>query len=433
MNARALALAAVCLGALTLACPSEPEQPAPKQADPPAKRAEAEAGAGDAEADEAESAESDTGDALSGDAAHVIPFADRTSMGYLLLLPQSRERPELPSRAFLQGLVQQRFPKRRRDGELDLLITLIETEPHATDFGTLDIDSLAQETGESGGSPAAAGEERDRVFDLIGLHLELVHLGVGEDTTIPASVLTDPVLTRALSPEQRDSLAGRSWALLLRADYRNQFGVRGLRLHQTLVRVVAEHFDALIHDPDTLETLDLETFEAKRLRASAGNIADQIAIVPFPDPKREGGLRLSTRGMRRFGCVDLELDGLDADPRQLQLASDLLAGLALVLAKDAEVDPSGFAVEVNEVIEVHGRDLRQSYSQQDYEPPLCTGCPGVAQVHLVERAPEDHDPRGHVVARVVAPRERSDAPTYDHPQWIRETLTAMFGSPPANE
>ena len=28
--------------------------------------------------------------------------------------------------------------------------------------------------------------------------------------------------------------------------------------------------------------------------------------------------------MRRFGCVDLELDGLDADPRRLQRASDLL-------------------------------------------------------------------------------------------------------------
>ena len=24
---------------------------------------------------------------------------------------------------------------------------------------------------------------------------------------------------------------------------------------------------------------------------------------------REGGVRLATRGMRRFGCVDLELDG----------------------------------------------------------------------------------------------------------------------------
>src|SRR5690606_11796239 len=115
----------------------------------------------------------------------------------------------------------------------------------------------------------------------IGLHIEVVHLGVGDAATIPSSALEDPILTRGLTDAQRKSLLGRSWALLLRADYRNRHAVRGLRLHQTLIRVAAERYDALIHDPDTLETMSVETFTERRLRAAAGNIADQIAIVPF--------------------------------------------------------------------------------------------------------------------------------------------------------
>src|SRR5690606_16793222 len=75
-------------------------------------------------------------DALSGEAAHVIPFADRTSMGYLLLLPPGTKQPAPPSREQLQTLVEQAFPDRRRDGEIDLLLTLIATEPHKTDLGS---------------------------------------------------------------------------------------------------------------------------------------------------------------------------------------------------------------------------------------------------------------------------------------------------------
>ena|GEM_PF-1751580 len=376
----------------------------------------------------------DGDDALSGEAAHVIPFADRTSMGYLLLLPASEERPEAPTRAFLAGLVEQSFPDRRHDGEIDLLLTLIATEPHTTDAGTLMAPSLDGEFDSDTGELGDAGElgippidpkrERARIFDLIGLHIEVLRLGVGRDALISSEVYADPVLTRALSQAQRDSLPGRGWALLLRADYRNQHGVRGLRLHQTLVRLVAAHKNALIHDPDTLEIFDVEAFDNRKLRALAGNVADQIAIVPFPDPDRDGGLRLATRGMRRFGVVDLELVGLDPDPEMLQQASDLIAGLALSLVEQAEVDSSGFAVEVPETVEVTRADIENSYAGAR-KLAECTECSAL-RVHLVERPPEAHDPRDHVVARIVAPRLVSDASDYDHPQWVRTSLVRLF-------
>ena len=203
----------------------------------------------------------ETGDPLSGEAAHTIPFADRSSMGYLLLLPAGTKNFEAPSRAYLQTLVEQAFPDRRTAGEFDLLLTLISTSPHETGFdGELMPPSLGFDESGGGGDGggdggnddhsekpkklseaelAAAKAERSRTFDVIGLHIETLHLGIGETTTIPTSALTDPVLTRDLDEEQRKSLLGREWALLLRADYRNQHAVRGLRLHQTLVRVVA--------------------------------------------------------------------------------------------------------------------------------------------------------------------------------------------------
>ncbi len=382
-------------------------------------------------------------DALTGEAAHVIPFADRTSMGYLLLLPPGTKQPEPPTRAELKTLVEQAFPDRRRDGEIDLLLTLIDTEPHATDLSpgsdlqppSLDDPEPADGRKAEIELPSearaleelAAKRERERIFDLIGLHIEVIHLGVGDAATIPSTALQDPVLTRGVSDEQRKSLLGRAYAILLRADYRNQHAVRGLRLHQTLVRVAAERYDALIHDPDTLETMNVETFTERRLRAAAGNIADQIAIVPFRDARDDDRLRLSTRGMRRFGAVDLELDSLPRDPQVLQQASDLLAGLALALVKEGEVEASGFAVEVPELLEVDGELIRQSYSARGSAPPLCERCPGNVEVHLVERPPEDHDPEDHVVARVVAPREQSDAPDYDHPQWVEASLARLFG------
>jgi hypothetical protein len=431
------------LGAV--ACNSE--KPAPTKANPdelpirpdPEQDPVAETGA-TAKPDEAE-----PDSALSGEAAHVIPFADRTSMGYLLLLPPGTKQPEPPTREQLQTLVEQAFPDRRRDGEIDLLLTLIATEPHATDLGfrgelelpSLDGEDGSQPTGESGAAgkvvvdpsevdELAAKRERERIFDLIGLHIEVMHLGIGDAATIPSTALEDPILTRALTDAERKSLLGRSWAILLRADYRNQHAVRGLRLHQTLVRVAAEHYHALIHDPDTLETMNVEAFSERRLRAAAGNIADQVAIVPFVDPHDDSLLRLSTRGMRRFGVVDLELDGLPRDPTALQQASDLIAGLALTLVKAGEVESSGFAVEVPQVIEVDSEAIRQSYAARGYEPALCADCPGTVEVHLVERQAEDHDPEDHVVARIVAPREQSDAPDYDHPHWVIATLARLF-------
>lgn len=444
MKRRAMLLMiAVAIGA----CRSE--QPSPSKVDPntQAKRAEP------AEPEPApQDSQTETGeepdDALSGEAAHVIPFADRTSMGYLLLLPPGSKEPEPPTREQLQVLVEQAFPDRRRDGEIDLLLQLIATEPHSTDLiatGELQpptLDEAGPEPNESGpneesGQPElpahpdeldllAAKRERERIFDLIGLHIEVVHLGIGDAATIPSAAFDDPILTRGLTDEQRKSALGRSWALLLRADYRNQNAVRGLRLHQTLVRVAAEHYDAIIHDPDTLETMNVESFTERRLRAEAGNIADQIAIVPFIDAHDDSLLRLSTRGMRRFGSVDVELDGLPHDETLLQQASDLLAGLALALVKEAEVETSGFAVEVPQVIEVDAELIRQSYSTRERQPTFCEGCPGVVEVHLVERPPEEHDPEGHVVARIVAPRELSDAPDYDHPQWVRSILARLF-------
>ncbi|KIG16034.1 hypothetical protein DB30_04906 [Enhygromyxa salina] len=407
----------------------------------------------------ASASESEPGDPFSGEAAHVIPFADRTSMGYLLLFPPGTDKPEAPTRERLQTLVEQAFPASRGDAELDLLAKLIATAPHTTDLafgGDLELPEFMDDGGDqperpdpqpgepASGDPAAsirdaiinpptdpaaieaaaAKAERQRAFDLIGLHIELVSLGLGEDATIPSSVLRDPVLTRELSEDQRRSLLGRSWALLLRADYRNQHAVRGLRLHQTLVRVAAEHYGALIHDPDTRETLSVEAFIDRRLRAAAGNVADQIAIVPFVDPRDPKHLRLSTRGMRRFGAVDIELDGLAADPKLLQQASDLIAGLALALAKEAEVDASGFAVVVPEELEITCELIYQSYSSRDYRPP----CSGSVVVHLVERAPEDHDPSEHVVAKIVAPRILSDAPDYDHPKWVAGVLAQLLGS-----
>jgi hypothetical protein len=386
--------------------------------------------------------EADTGDsALSGEAAHVIPFADRTSMGYLLLLEPGTKQPKAPTREQLQTLVRQAFPERRRDGDVDLLLELIATEPHATDYvGELDAPEFDGERlpeAEAGKlapiDPAAleqasAKRERERSFDLIGLHIEVVHLGIGDAAAIPSSAFEDPILTRGLSEAERETLLGRSWALLLRADYRNKHAVRGLRLHQTLVRVAAEHYGALVHDPDTLETMNVASFSERRLRAAAGNVADQIAIVPFVDPHDDARLRLSTRGMRRFGAVDIELDGLPRDPVLLQQASDLIAGLALALVKDGEVDTTGFAVEVPQVIVVDGELITQSYATRAEQPKLCADCPGQVEVHLVERAPEDHDPEDHVVARIVAPRELSDAADYDHLQWVRATLARLFGA-----
>lgn len=213
---------------------------------------------------------------------------------------------------------------------------------------------------------------------------------------------------------------------MLRAHYRNRYGIRGLRLLQTLVRIVANERDALIHDPDTGETMGPEAFTRRRLKSTLGNVADQVVVVPFPDPRHEGTVRLTTRGMRRFGSVDLELDGLPRDPAALEAATSLLLGVAYRMARMGEYDREGYAVEVDETIELTHADIAQAYAGQDAPPP-CPDCPGQVTLHLVERPTEPHDPVDHVVARIVAPRSTSDAPGYDHPAWVREALAALLG------
>jgi hypothetical protein len=342
---------------------------------------------------------------------HVVVFSDRTSQGYLLLVDDAHK--QTPTRSDLQFLVRSKLGAEADEPELRLLLELIETEPAPTRV--------------PGPDDPADGRPR-ATRDLLGLHVEVLPLQ-GDNELIPTSLLTDPVLTRELSPEERASLAKRRHALLLRADYRNQYAVRGLRLLQTLVRIAARDRHALVHDPDTGETMNVDAFTRRRLQSSLGNVADQIAVVPFSDPRHgEGFVRLATRGMRRFGSVDLELDGLRRDPELLQRASDLLYGLAYEMVRLGEFDSSGYAVELDEVVTVEHGDIVQAYGTRGSQvPPACSDCAGEVVVHLVERAAEPHDPANHVVTRVVAPREQSDAADYDHPRWVRESVAAIFG------
>ena len=328
-------------------------------------------------------------------------------------------------------MVERTFPGHVDDEEVQLLISLIHTEPHRTDF--LPEGTSVEGTDPGGGTDeAVSARERARRSDLLGLHIEVLGIGAGEGSLIPEVAFDDPVLLRELDPEERLSLRSRRWALLLRADYRNQHAVRGLRLLQTLVRIVAKERKALIFDPDTLETLDEEAFTRRRLQTTFGNVADQVAIVPFPDTRNgQGRVRLSSRGMRRFGAVDIELDGLPADPNELQRATDFMYALALHMIRTGEVDASGLAVELDPTVTVSFADAEQAYAASDHPLRRCSSCPAQAPVHLVERPRQPQDPSGHVVARIVAPRELSDAPGYDHPAWVEKALDEVFGDPDA--
>ncbi len=337
---------------------------------------------------------------------HLIVFADRTSQAYLLLLPE--DRAELPSRESLQTLVKASLASKQDEPELRLLLELIGTAPVRDD-----------QAGSPDGAPRTTR-------DLLGMNIDVLS-ATGPRGAVGADALRDPVLTRELQPDERASLAGRGKALLLRAEYRNQYAVRGLRLLQTLVRIVALDRGALIHDPDTGETMGPAAFTRRRLQTSLGNVADQIAVVPFPDRRHDGKIRLTTRGMRRFGSVDLELDGLPRDPRVLQRATDLLYGLALSMVRVGEFDVSGYAVELDELITIDAEDVVRAYGTRGDKVPRCTDCPAEVEVHLVERAAEAHDPDDHVVARVVAPRPLSDAEGYDQTQWIAAALADLFG------
>jgi hypothetical protein len=346
------------------------------------------------------------------ESAHHVVFADRTSQAYLLLLAGSPTA--TPTREALAELVKAKLPGAADEPEVALLLELVATAPQPPQS-----------------DPALDPAEREAIRhrDLLGLHVELLPLApVGEEPLIPREALLDPIATRELSEADRQSLPARGHVLVLRAHYRNRYGVRGLRLLQTLVRIVATDRKALVHDPDTGETVDVATFTRRRLQSTVGNVADQVVVVPFPDPRHgEGFVRMTTRGMRRFGSVDLELDGLSREAPALEAATHLLQGLAYRMVRAGEYDQEGYAVEVDDVIELTYRDMAQAYAGQVGRVPRCDGCPERVRLHLVERAHEPHDPIEHVVARVVAPRLLSASDGYDHPAWARKALADLLG------
>lgn len=332
-----------------------------------------------------------------------IVFADRTSQGYLLLVPDDTKA--APTRAELEQLVEKSLAAETDQPEVALLVQLVRAEPPTDPY-------------------ASAPKELPR--DLIGLHIELLDPQRRAEV-LPEDALTDPVLTRDLTDAERSKLGTHRRAILLRADYRNEHGVRGLRLLQTLVRLVATDEGALVHDPDTRETMGAAAFTRRRLQGGFGNLAEQVAVVPFPD-KRHGEpyVRLTTRGMRRFGSPDLELDGLPREPALLQKATFMLHGLALQMAQTAELDPSGLPVELEGDLRVRHGDMVRAYGGRGVVP-RCSDCVGEIMVRLEPRATESNDPQGHVVARVIAPRDEGKGPPPDHPGWVRDMLARLLG------
>lgn len=337
--------------------------------------------------------------------AESVTFADRTSLAYVLLLPSDSAAG--PTREDLVALVRRELGKNAEEPEVEVLVQYIGMDPLAA--------------GPNDARLAGSGA----MHDLLGMHIEALD-AKGTKAIVTPAVLADPVLVRALSPAELASLPGRTSAILVRGDYRNERAIRGLRLLQTLVRLLAADRGALIHDPDTGETLGVDAFTKRRLQAGLGNIADQVAIVPFPDSKHgEPWLRLSTRGMRRFGSPDIELDGLPRDGKVLQNATFLLHGLAYQMVRLAELDPSGYPLELTDDVEVAHADITRAYSRQQGLVPRCDACVGRVTVALRKREPEPHDPQGHVVVRVIAPRTDPDGS--DHSAWALRTIAKVLG------
>jgi len=357
---------------------------------------------------------------------HQIVFADRITYSYVLLLPGNELT--APTREELDLAVREAFANNLGDEEVELLRGLIARPIDETPVAP---DAAAQPEEDLGPAAEATEGEFRRAKDLLGLGVE-VHPRVPASgpPLIEARLLDDPDLARALTPEELASIPTRNALLVLRAQYRNQHGVRGLRLLQTLVRVLAARRGALIHDPDTLETLGPAAFAARRLQTSLGNVADQVPIIPFSDPLHPGKFRLTTRGMRRFGSVDLELGALAGDLSVLQQGTYFLHGLARQMIDLGEFDRTGFAVELPDILTLHYNDCAAAYAGHPGSLPRCTDCPERVEIHLVERAPEPQDAVAHVVARVVAPRSRSDRGDYDAASWAQEALDHVLGRPP---
>ena len=379
--------------------------------------------------------------------AHKVIYADRTSHGYLLLLKRDPS-PEAITRPALKKLVEDRLRHKLSPGDLDSLLQLITIEPHTTDLAheklkaiedattlesaTSGLDALPQNTDpiDELAKKLVSRQTPDQVRPhLLGLHIDRLTLGNADDALIHQEILRDPILTRDLSPSNRDSLDARQWIVLLRADYRIADHFLGLRLLQELVSLVATEHQAIIHDPDTLETMEISAFSQKKLAANRLNIADQVAVIPFPDLSGDqDSIRLTTRGMRRFGSVDLELSGLPKNSIMLQRATDFIYGVAKVLSQEADIDPTGLALEVQSILEVAPSDIQEAYGPTRQQPS-CPNCKQTVQVHLVERKPVDTDAIEYTVARIVAPRKTSDQSNYDHLAWIETTFFGLFGSP----
>jgi len=422
LNSFSLVVAVLFAGGEISAC-ARPDPPATSTAGA-GERGNADAGAGSnesaaaasSEVQEKAKAEAEAEAVRKSELRHHVVAADRILVPYVLLIEGGPEKPPTPTRAELQAMVRAAFPDDLEDPEVRRLLEMISREPSA------------------GGAaprllPGGAGDPLDpAAYARAPEHLALLIEVIAADTVVGEAVLADFELTRGLRPEERSSLPGRRWALILRGEYRNQHGVRGLRLLQTLVRVVAREMGALIHDADTLETVNVDIFSARRLRAGVDNIADQIPVVPFPDPAHPGKLRLVTRGMRRFGSVDLELGGLPMDPHTLARATFFLHGLARTVVGLGEVDRSGIAVEIPELIRVEFEACARAYAGREASLPRCQECPEEVDVHLVEREREPQDAPEHIVARVVAPRFESDAPGYDQSIWVRSAIARLFGS-----
>jgi hypothetical protein len=57
--------------------------------------------------------------------------------------------------------------------------------------------------------------------------------------------------------------------------------------------------------------------------------------------------------------------------------------------------------------------------------PRCDACVGRVMLALRKRKAEPHDPQGHVVVRVVAPRGEPDAA--DQSAWARRAIAKVLG------
>ncbi|TPV95315.1 MAG: hypothetical protein B7733_10710 [Myxococcales bacterium FL481] len=316
-----------------------------------------------------------------------------------------------PSRAELRRTVDRAFRGRRNEPEVGALHQFIARDPAGYAAGRL--------TGTEAQRRAILARPGS---DLLGISIRLVPRA----SVLDVAALDDPVLTRGLGRGTVERMAAIDHAVVIRGEYRPQGFVRGLRLLQTLVAAYARQVDGVILDPDTGELWAVDSFTSRQLRARDRNVADQIAVVPFPDLDDASRVRLCTRGMRRFGAPDLELDALPVEPRRLAQATDLLRGLALVVAGLAELDAAGYASSAPDEVALTRRDIAESLAASGTMSP-CATCQETVAVHLVERSRHPTDPVDHPVVRVVAPLSQSRAPAYDHPAWVQRAIERLFG------